>query len=88
MNRGQLLEAAAVAVDVRGDRYGDPAVAFERIAQLWTAILERPITVHEVALCMAALKIARLVEAPQHDDSWVDLAGYAACGAEVVSRGD
>lgn len=87
MNRGQLLETAARAVDVREKRYGDPAVAFERIAQMWTVILKRPVGVHEVALCMAALKIARLVDRPRHEDSWVDLAGYAACGAEVTSTG-
>jgi len=37
---------------------------------------------HDVALMMALLKIARLKGNPIHGDSWVDLAGYAACGAE------
>ncbi|MFN7882545.1 MAG: DUF6378 domain-containing protein [bacterium] len=26
--------------------------------------------------------MARLKNSPNHRDSWVDLAGYAACGAE------
>lgn len=28
-------------------------------------------------------KIARLENDPHHHDSWVALAGYAACGAEI-----
>ena len=30
------------------------------------------------------LKVARLMETPKHEDSWVDIAGYGACGAEVA----
>jgi hypothetical protein len=33
---------------------------------------------------LAALKISRLVESPDHEDSWVDGAGYFALGAEVA----
>jgi len=33
---------------------------------------------------MALLKIGRLKSNPIHGDSWVDLAGYAACGAELA----
>jgi uncharacterized protein DUF6378 len=39
-----------------------------------------------VALCLGAMKIARLTAAPGHRDSWIDLAGYAACGAAVAVR--
>lgn len=28
-----------------------------------------------------------LAASPNHEDSWVDLAGYAACGAELACRG-
>jgi hypothetical protein len=34
---------------------------------------------------MVALKMARLCVDEKHMDSWVDIAGYAACGAEIVS---
>ena len=33
---------------------------------------------------MALLKIARVKYNPRHADSWVDIAGYAACGAECA----
>jgi hypothetical protein len=36
---------------------------------------------------LALLKIARLKNSPNHRDSWVDIAGYAACGAECALKG-
>lgn len=35
---------------------------------------------------MALLKIARIRTGTATDDSYVDLAGYAACGAEINSK--
>jgi Domain of unknown function (DUF6378) len=35
----------------------------------------------------ADLKLARLENQPDHMDSWVDLAGYAACDAEIAVDG-
>lgn len=40
---------------------------------------------HDVAAMMAMLKIARIATTSgKHKDSWLDLAGYAACGWEVA----
>lgn len=41
--------------------------------------------IDQVNLC-TLLKIARLANNPEHMDSWVDLAGYAACGGEISGR--
>ena len=38
----------------------------------------------DVAIIMALVKIARLAASPGHEDSWIDLAGYAALGAEIA----
>jgi hypothetical protein len=35
---------------------------------------------------MADVKLARLANDDKHEDSWVDLAGYAACGGEVATK--
>jgi hypothetical protein len=35
---------------------------------------------------MALVKISRITPSPNIDDHWIDLAGYAACGGEVVER--
>lgn len=83
MNRNDCLNAATEALTERGSAYGNAEDNFERIALMWSAILRRPISRQEVALCMIALKVARLIETPDHDDSWIDVAGYAALGSEV-----
>lgn len=86
--RQQVLDAASAGINgPREQDYGDPVVGFTRTAKLWEQILGTPVTPEQVALCMAALKIARLVETPSHQDSWVDIAGYAALGGEVAQRG-
>ncbi|WP_394072895.1 DUF6378 domain-containing protein [Xanthobacter autotrophicus] len=78
------MEAAAKCVmSDRNREYGGPEDSFRDIAALWSVILRRDVSLHEVALCLDALKTARLMTNPSHADSWVDKAGYAACGAEV-----
>lgn len=37
-------------------------------------------------MMMALLKIARIKTGTATEDSFVDLAGYAACGAEIASN--
>ena len=83
MNRTELLENATVALSDRGSAYGDASDNFQRIADMWSVILGRRVTMKQVALCMSAVKMARLIETPDHADSWIDLAGYAALGVEV-----
>jgi hypothetical protein len=93
MNRAELLEAALDAVNKRPKAYGPPESNFMRIACLWSAymyLVKGMGAVHvgpdDVANMMILMKIARLVETPDHEDSWTDIAGYAACGAEVTSK--
>ena len=40
----------------------------------------------DVAIMMALLKISRLSWEPTKRDSWVDVAGYAACGYEIITN--
>lgn len=62
----------------RRQDYGSPLVSHERIAKLWTDILDFPVTAEQVALCMIGLKIARYKNGGTRD-SLVDIAGYANC---------
>jgi len=55
---------------------------FKRIADLWSAHLATKISTVDVAILLTLVKVARLKNSPDHRDSWVDIAGYAACGAE------
>lgn len=86
MNRDEYLAAALQATTDRGEKYGNAADNFERIAVLWTAILGYEVTKAHVAQMMIALKLARLCATPDHADSWVDIAGYAALGGEVMDE--
>ncbi len=88
-DRQQLLNDAAVLI--HGDRnktYDTPTKNFERIAQLWSAYLDHEVSVADVAVLNVLQKIARLMHTPGHYDSWVDIAGYAACGHESWLRGN
>ena len=83
MTRDEILDLAKQLIN--GDRnadYGEASKNFDDIAQIWGAVLNRPVTRKEVALCMVGVKMARLAKSPDHDDSWVDLCGYAALGGE------
>lgn len=87
MNRDDLLKLTAEAISGgRETNYGSPEKSLTRISRLWSAFLEREITPAEVSLMLALLKVARLKNNPEHVDSWVDLAGYAAIGAEAVTQ--
>jgi hypothetical protein len=74
-----MLQDAAKVLLSRGVNYGPIPENHERIAALWSTILGTPVTPVQVALCMIGVKMARLMETPDHQDSAVDIAGYAAC---------
>ena len=40
----------------------------------------------DVAIMMMLLKVSRLSWSPQKEDHWVDIAGYAACGAQCADK--
>ena len=84
MNRGKILdEAKRLTSTDRQETYGDPYINHKRIADLWSAYLETEISPSQVALCLCLVKIARLIETPDHLDSFIDLAAYAAISGEI-----
>lgn len=92
LTRADILHAAEKCVcGQREQDYGTPEDNFETIAELWKTYLRRAcvdeaggvyIDANDVAMMMALLKIARIAAGGGKADSWIDLAGYAACGAE------
>jgi len=64
---------------IGGDRqtdYGDKLTNHENIANFWSIFLKTKVTPHDVAICMALVKVARLMN--QHKkDSYIDMAAYA-----------
>lgn len=72
-------EAKALVCD--GERqkvYGPPEKNWARAAKRWSARMERNITPSECAWLMYDMKLARLEQSPDHFDSILDAAGYAA----------
>jgi hypothetical protein len=70
MNRGDILqEAARLTAKDRQNIYGDPRTNHVRIADLWTTYLEHQISPQQVAI----------------EDSFVDLAAYAAIAGEIAT---
>lgn len=82
-----LREAEKCVCGQREQDYGTPEDNFGRIAEFWTTYMGVEFGTVDVAIMMALLKIARISENMQHMDSWVDLAGYAACGGEIAGKG-
>lgn len=94
MTRAQILDAAKAAVcGQREQDYGSPENSFQMIADLWTAYLVGSYQYHviltpvDVAAMMSLMKIARIGGGRGTADSFVDLAGYAACGGEIATGG-
>lgn len=83
--RRALLGEAAKACAEREGQYGQDA--FTDVADAWSTYLGRDVDERDVANMMVLLKVMRNKE-PGHRDNWVDIAGYAACGAQVDEEGD
>lgn len=90
MTRIEILDLANECVC--GDRnlqYGEPEDNFNTIAEFWSTFLGIRITAPQVATMMILLKTARIKSSVGRDkDSWIDVAGYAACGGELMFGGE
>lgn len=100
MNRDEILDAARACVcGGREQDHGEPEDNFETIGLLWSVYLNaahpelgkvfalNEITPQDVAIMMALLKVARIATGSSID-SFVDLAGYAACAGEMATSGE
>lgn len=87
MKRDEILEAARICVcGERETDYGTPENNFNMIARLWKAYTGHDYTAVDVAMMMGLLKIARIKTGTKTEDSFVDLAGYAACAGELATK--
>lgn len=89
MNKREIVLNRANQI-VNGDRnrdYGDPVTSFNKIAKLWSAYLGLDISTADVAHMMILMKVSRATTGVYHEDNYVDIAGYAACAAEIHDFG-
>ena len=86
-----LIKADKLVNGERQEDYGDPKENHDRIAGMWFAYLNAKygeghfdVLPVDVVIMMQMVKIARLMENPDHEDSWTDIAGYAWVGNECT----
>ena len=80
-----LKETIKVISGPREKDYGDKYTNHVNIAELWSSYLNHKISPHDVAICMALVKIARLKHR-RTKDCYIDIAGYAAIASEIESK--
>jgi hypothetical protein len=81
MSRLERFDAGIQKVtEQRGGVYGHPSVDFDRAARLKDVVKDCPDPLVRHALEMICVKVARLIQTPDHEDSWLDIAGYARTG--------
>lgn len=83
--RASILDAARQAVLTdRAATHGALENSFGQLARVWSERVGVTITPAQVALMLVDLKVTRAWGNPGHQDNWVDIAGYAACGGEIA----
>ena len=88
-----INKASEIITGERAEQYGDATTSFQNIADFWSVYLSRimgsgvMITPRNVADMMILLKISRTVT-DFHEDSYIDIIGYAALVNVVVSTND
>ena len=66
----------------RQNEYGDATANFKKIGIIWGQLLglDYSLDAYQVAQMMIAFKLVRISANPEHQDSWVDVQGYAEHG--------
>lgn len=91
MTRAEILDTARqIVTHDRNVTHGEPENIHRQIVAGWAALDEargdRPRDASDAALYMAWLKLVRASANPQHIDSVIDAAGYAAIAGEIASN--
>ena len=87
-----LKEAITCTCTDRNLQYGGPETTFPAIAELWTGYLRAnghniTLTAKDTALMLMLFKTGRAItsETPKAD-TYIDMAGYAACAGEIACK--
>jgi hypothetical protein len=84
MNYNDVLSTAMSTIRDRGKDYGDIKTSFKKAAIIASAMLDKTITPYDVAVIANAMKMSRLSNNPNHQDSWVDSTAYTAIAAQLA----
>lgn len=85
-----LQQAERLVYGARNQSYGHPSANFQNIANAWNNYLSAKgresskITSVDVASMNILQKMARISTNQRHEDSWLDVAGYAATAERII----
>lgn len=82
----RLLQRAIETLAERGESYGSPQAVFENVAKRWSLTLGAEVRADQVVICLIELKLARLKSNPRHQESILDVAGYAGILGEIIHQ--
>ena len=77
---------SALLLEERGKSWGNASATHARIAQVWSGILDHPVTAGQVALCMTGLKLVRGSINPDDPDSFDDGQGYLSIAKDIYGH--
>lgn len=96
MKRAEILDSAKeIVTKDREEQYGAPEDNFATIAEFWTSYVKARCTSNnglvdispaDVGAMMILLKTARIAGDSEKADNYIDIAGYAACAGELMSK--
>lgn len=90
-----LLKARDIVCVEKESQYGEPENNFALIARFWESYVREKcvggdadvcFNAEDVAIMMSLLKVARIASGQAKEDNYIDLAGYAACAAELATE--
>lgn len=96
MKRAEILDSAKeIVTKDREEQYGAPEDNFATIAEFWTTYIKTKcvspeadvnISPADVGAMMVLFKTARIASGSEKADNFIDIAGYAACAGELMSK--
>ena len=87
-SRTEFLDEIATILSARGSVYGSSQSNHERISELWSAYYGDYISPMQVSIMQLLVKVSRLAETANHQDSVKDIIGYAVIYKELHDHYD
>lgn len=83
MRPADVLVECVTLIGERGQDYGGVEDNFRRIASIATVVLKKEVTPWDVAMVLAATKLARMAGARDKRDNYLDAINYLAFASEM-----
>lgn len=85
MKHIEIIREALGVLEPRGAVYGGVRENHDRIADIANAITGLNLTAHNIAMVLVAVKLSRILQSPDHADSYVDAINYLSFAGEFAT---